>query len=280
VKTFEDRGAKLILGRAHVESRITLDSERHVFAILHLGDHRLAGGVSADTDPEARAEMCAEVVRMFRAGDVDGAMRLILRACDRPIDSLDAVFRDAQRRFVLRLLDSTVAEVLGAQRTLYERYSPLLRRLAPVQSPIPRPLLVAGELVLGADLLHAAREVPPHVQTMRKLLDQAKEQHLHIDRPAITFALGQSVELLAERLVTRPEDPSSYGDLDRVIEFAERSGFALDLWRTQNLFYELVHSAYRDVCMQSEMGDAASRAVRTAFQGLANRLRVRLPAPR
>ena len=278
VETYEDHGAKLILGHARVESRITLDSERHVFAVLHLGDHRLAGGVSADVEPEARAEVHAEVVRMFKAGDVDGALRLILRACDRPIDSLDAVFPDAQRRFVLRLLDSTVKEVLGAQRALYERYSPLLRRLAPLHSPIPRPLLVAGELVIGADLLRAAREVPANVQAMRKLLDQAKEQHLHIDKSAITFALGQSVELLAERMAARPDDPSSYGDLDRVIEFAERAGFKLDLWRTQNLFYGLAHSKFPDVRIGAETGDAASRNLRAAFQGLAERLRVRLPA--
>lgn len=278
METFEDHGAKLILGHARVESRITLDSERHVFAVLHLGDHRLAGGVSADVEPEARAEVRAEVVRMFQAGDVDGAMRVILRACDRPIDSLDAVFPDAQRRFVLRLLDSTVTEVLGAQRALYERYSPLLRRLAPLHSPIPRTLLVAGELVIGADLLRAAREVPANVQTMRKLLDQAKEQHLHIDKSAMTFALGQSVELLAERMATQPEDPSSYEDLDRVIEFAERAGFRLDLWRTQNLFYGLAHSRFPAVRISAETGDAASRNLHAAFKGLAERLRVRLPA--
>jgi alpha-amylase/alpha-mannosidase (GH57 family) len=277
LETFEHNGAKLILGRSRVESRITLDSERHVFAVLHLGDHRIAGGVSADMEPDARSEVHAEVARMFRTGDIDGAMRVLLRACDRPIDSLDAVFRDAQRRFVLRLLDSTVAEVIGAQRTLYERYSPLLRRLAPLQSPIPRPLLVAGELVIGADLLRAAREVPSNVQTMRKLLDQAKEQHLHIDKSSITFALGQSVELLAERMVMRPEDPASYGDLDRVIEFAERSGFTLDLWSTQNLFYGLVHSKVLGLQLRTETDDAASRTLHAAFQGLAERLRVRVP---
>jgi alpha-amylase/alpha-mannosidase (GH57 family) len=279
VQTFDDRGAKLILGHTRIENRITLDSERHVFGILHLGDHRIAGGVSSDTQPEARAEVHAEVIRMFRASDVDGAMRLLLHTCDRPIDSLDAVFRDAQRRFVLRLLDSTVAEVLGAQRTLFERYSPLLRRLAPLHSPIPRPLLVAGELVIGADLLYAAREVPPNVQNMRKLLNQAKEQHLQIDRSAITFALGQSVELLAEQMVVRGEDPAAYTNLDQVIDFAASAGFALDLWRTQNVFYGLVHAAYAAVKQQAESGDIVAQRLYTAFQGLADRLRVRLPEP-
>lgn len=278
VERLEARGAKLILGRARVQSRITLDTEQHAFAVLHLGDHRIAGGVSADRGPEARAEMRGEVLRLFRAGDIDGAAQLLLRAGDRPIDSLDAVFRDAQRRLVLRLLDSTLAEVLNAQRMLYERYSPLLRRLAPLHSPIPRPLLVAGELVLGADLLRAAREVPPNVGLMQKWLEQAKEQHLHIDRSAIAFALGRSVESLAERLWARPEDPATYVELDRVVEFAERAGFRLDLWRTQNLFYELAHTVFSNVQQRAEMGDATARVLSAAFQSLADRLRVRLPA--
>jgi hypothetical protein len=273
-----ENGAKLIFGKTRVQNRITLDSEKHVFTVLHLGDHRLAGGVSADIDPDARAEVQAEVVRMFRAGQFDGAMHLISTTCNRPIDSFDAVFRDAQRCLVLRLVDSTVEEILEVQRSLYERYASLLRRLAPLQSPLPRPLLVAGELVLGADLLAAAREIPPNVQSMRKWLEQAKEQHLHVDRTAIAFALGQSVESLAERLVTRSDDPATYIDLDRVVEFAERAGFKLDMWRTQNLFYGLLHSAYPDVHHKAEAGDAPAKALRAAFQSLANRLRVRLPA--
>lgn len=275
--TLEDHGAKLLFGRTHVESRITLHAERHAFAILHLGDHRIAGGVSADAESEGRSEMRADVIRFFRAGDIEGAMQLLLRACDRPIDSLDAVFCDAQRSLMLRLLDSTLGEVLQAQRALYERYSPLLRRLAPLQSPIPRPLLVAGELIVGADLLHAARELPPNVVLMRKLLDQAKEQHLQVDRKAIAFALAQSVELLAERLWTAPESIASYVDLDRAVEFAERAGFALDLWRTQNVFYGVAHALVSSVRQRVDAGDTAAQSLLVAIRGLADRLRVRLP---
>ncbi|HRI64084.1 MAG TPA: DUF3536 domain-containing protein [Polyangium sp.] len=273
----DDNGAKLIFGKTLVRNRITLDSETHVFTILHLGDHRISGGVSADVDPEARVEMQTDVARMFRAGDYDNAMEFITKAYARPIDSLDAVFRDAQRRLVLRLVDSTVHEIIDVQRSLYERYAPLLRRLAPLQSPLPRPLLAAGELVMNADLLAAAREIPPNVPSMRKWLEQSKEQHLQVDRAALGFALGQSVETLAERLSTQSSDPATYADLDRVIEFAERAGFKLDLWRTQNLFYGAQHAIYPEVHRRAEAGDAGAKTLRAAFRGLADRLRVRLP---
>jgi len=133
--------------------------------------------------------------------------------------------------------------------------------------------------VIGADLLRAAGEVPPNVAHMRKLLEQAKEQHLHMDRKAIAFALARSVESLAERLWARPEDPSSYVDLDRAVEFAERAGFVLDLWRTQNLFYGLAQAVVPSLRQRAEAGDAAAYALGAAFQSLADRLRVRLPAP-
>ncbi len=278
LQTWEDDGSKLILGKAFVENRITLDSERHLFAILHLGDHRIAGGISAEVDSEAHREILGEVLRLFQSGDIEGAMHLIVRACDRPIDSFDAVFRDAQRRIVLRLLDSTVNEVLAAQRGVYERYAPLLRRLASVQSRLPRPLLVAGELVIEADLLAAARELPPNVAVMRKLLDQAKEQHLRIDSSGVAFALGRSVEALAARLLDAPEDPALHADLDRTVEFAERAGYKMDLWQTQNVFYGLVHRSYPEVYRRAALGDNEAQKLRTAVQSLANRLRVRLPA--
>lgn len=279
VETHEIQGAKLILGQARVENRITLDSEKHAFSILHLGDHRVAGGVGAARDAEARAELRNEVLRMLQAKDVDGAMQLVAGACDKSIDSFDAIFRDAQRHIVLRLLHSTIQEALGAQRALYERYSPLLRRLAPVQSPLPRSLLVAGELVLGADLIQAAREVPPKVRLMQKWLDQAKEQHLQVDRNAVSFALGRSVEQLAEKLVQQPENTSLLEELERVVEFAERAGFVLNLWRTQNLFYGLTRTVYVDVLSRIQMGDTSARNLQSIYRGLADRLRVRLPGP-
>jgi len=279
VEVHEIRGAKLIWGQARVENRITHDSERHVFAVLHLGDHRVAGGVGAERDPEARSEIRSELLRMLQAGDIDGTMQLVVRACDRPIDSFDSIFRDAQRHIILRLLHSTVQEALGAQRALYERYSPLLRRLAPVQSPLPRSLLIAGELVLGADLTQAAREVPPNVLLMRKWLDQAKEQHLQIDRVAVAFALGPSVESMAERLVEEPENLVRLEELERVVEFAERAGLVLNLWRTQNLFYGLTRTVYVDLLSRIQMGETGARTLQVAYRGLADRLRVRLPGP-
>lgn len=279
VETYDIREAKLIVGQTHVANRITLDSEHHAFAVIHLGDHRVAGGVGAFRDPEARTEIRNELLRMLQSGDVDGAMQLAVRACERPIDSLDAIFRDAQRHIVLRLLQTTIQEALGVQRALYARYSPLLRRLAPMQSPLPRSLLIAGELVLAADLIQAANIIPPNVQLMQKWLDQAKEQHLQIDRNAIAFALGRSVEKLAEKLTEQPRHPQCLEDLEHVVEFAERSGFVLNLWRTQNLFYGLTRTVYIDVLSQIQMGDANARILQTAYRSLAERLRVRLPGP-
>ncbi|TKC93346.1 DUF3536 domain-containing protein [Polyangium fumosum] len=277
LETHERNGAKLLLGRTRVTSRLTLASESHDFSVLHLGDHRVAGGVLRDPEGDDLIERRAELVRTFESGDMEGTMRLFYRRCDRTIDSLDAVFRDDQRRIVERLLAPTLAEVEAAQRTLFERYAPLLRRLAPLRSPTPRSLLVAGELVLGADLLRAAERVAPDVLSMRRLLAQAKEQDLHVDRAAVTFTLGQSLSALAERLRERPTDPLLLADLDMAVEFAHRAGFPVDLWKTQNVFYRLAHTIYPEMRTRADEGDAAAHSMCLAFQSLAERLRVRLP---
>jgi alpha-amylase/alpha-mannosidase (GH57 family) len=278
VETRVENGSRLVLGRATVTSRLTLASERHAFAVLHLGDHRVAGGVLPDRGDAAHAEFSAELSRAFGSGDMSGTMRLLYRACDRSIDSLDAVFRDDQRRIVERLLAPTLVEVEAAQRALFERYAPLLRRLAPLRSPTPRALLVAGELVLSADLLRATGEVPPNVALLRRLLAQAKEQDLRVDRAAVSFALGRSVEELAARLSERPTEPHLYAELDAVVDFARCSGFGVDLWRAQNVFYKLVHTVYPTTRIQADEGDEAAASLCLAFVGLAERLRVRLPA--
>jgi len=286
--THERKDARLVLGRARVTNRLTHASARHAFAVLHRGDHRVAGGVHVDPGDEAYAKSASELVHAFEAGHFEAAMRLCYRNSERTIDSLDAVFRDDQRRVVERLLAPTLAEVEAAQRALYERYAPLLRRLAPLRSPAPRSLRVAGEFVLGADLLRAAERVPPDVLALRRLLAQAKEQELAVDRPALTFALGRSVEALAERLCDLHgrqclssedlPDPLLLAELDMAVDFAHRADLGIDLWKTQNKFYVLSHTVYPELRGMADEGDTAAHSMCMAFQSLAERLHVRLPA--
>jgi hypothetical protein len=277
METHENDGKRLLIGRVTVTSRLTRASERYAFAVLRLGEHRVAGGVRRDPGDAAHGEQCKAVVAAFEASDFEGTMRMLFRHCDRSIDSIDAVFRDDQRKLVERLLQPTLAEVEAVQRSLFERCAPLLRRLAPLKSPTPRTLLVAGELVLGADLLRAAERVPPDAAAMRRLLAQAKEQDVRVDRAALSFALGRSIERLAQRLQEQPNDPALYAELDTIVDFARSAGFPVDLWRTQNVFYRLVHTVYPEAHVRADDGDASAYAVCMAFQSLAERLRVRLP---
>jgi alpha-amylase/alpha-mannosidase (GH57 family) len=278
ITTHQKNGARLILGRAKVTSRLTEAQGRFAFSLLHFGDHRVAGGVRRETpDGKGHEEACAALLRSFMAGDFDGIMRQVFAGCDLTIDSLDAVFRDEQRRIVEALLAPTVAEVEAVHRSLLERYAPLLRHLAPLRSPAPRALRVAGELVIGADLLRAAERVPPDVMAMKRLIAQASEQDLTIDRAAIVFALSRSIEALAERLRDKPMDPLLLAELDMAVDFAARGAFGVDLWKTQNVFYRLALTVYPDLRAQADDGDTAAYAMVAAFQSLADRLRVHLP---
>jgi alpha-amylase/alpha-mannosidase (GH57 family) len=278
VATHVRDGARLILGRATVTSRLTFASQRHAFYVLHFGDHRVAGGVRPDPGDSAHAEACARIVQSFEGGDTDETRRQMYRACERTIDSLDAVFRDDQRRIIEALLAPRVAEVESVHRDLFERYAPVLRHLAPLRSPAPRALVVASEFVIGADLLRAAERVPPDVMAMRRLMAQAKEQDLRIDREWISFALERSIEALAERMRDKPTDPLLIAELDMVVELAQKADLRVNLWRTQNVFYRLAHSVYPEVRMRAHDGDATAYAMAMAFGSLAERLRVLLPA--
>lgn len=278
LQTYQSNGKRLLLGRTHVTSRLTRASERHSFAVLLLGEHRVAGGVRRERDALTHAAECDELVRAFAAGDLDATMRIFYRSCERSIDSLDRVFRDDQRRIVERLLAPTLLEVENVQRSLYERNAPLLRRLALLRSPTPKTLLVAAEVVIGADLMRAASSCPPDVASMRTLIAQAKEQDVRVDRASIAFVLGRSIEQLVLRLNEEPEDVKLYSAVDEVVEFARRYGFSVDLWRAQNVFYRLANTVYPEARVRADEGDVAAYTLGMAFQSLADRLRVRLPA--
>jgi len=237
-----------------------------------------------ERDPEraAYAHLATELKASFEQGHLDSAMRTIFGSFGRAIDSLDAVFKDDQGRLVERLLAPTLADVESAHRALFERHAPLLRRLAPLRSQTPRALLVAGELVLSADLLRATEQIPPDVPMLRRLFAQAKEQDLRVDRAAVSFALGRSVTALVLRLFDLPLDPARCAQIDEALEFAQRAGLRLDLWPAQNYFYRAMHLVYPQSREEAEVEDLHPRAAEawcSAFESLAERLRIRLPPP-
>src|SRR5690606_7186566 len=122
-------GARLMVGRARVASRITLDALPFTFAVLHFGDHNVNGGVRR-FDSQARYEALAEeVFEAFSRVDFAEVIRVLDRHFQPATYSLKSLFRDQQRIILDRVLEGPLREAEAVFTRLYEAHSPLMRFL-------------------------------------------------------------------------------------------------------------------------------------------------------
>ncbi|HEY7544335.1 MAG TPA: DUF3536 domain-containing protein, partial [Blastocatellia bacterium] len=100
---------RLAIGKAMLRSNITWTESTISFAVLHLGDHNLVGGVRRFLGEDAFHKMRLEIRQAFFRSDIPEILRLMDQYFETHNYSLWHLFRDEQRRVFGRILEATLA---------------------------------------------------------------------------------------------------------------------------------------------------------------------------
>src|SRR5207245_15152 len=128
-RLFSSGKTRLALGVTRVRSEILLDSGTFVFAVVHLGEHNLKGGIRKFSGTGAYETMVEETKRSVSSGDLAETIRLVDQFFDRKTFTLKALFREEQRRMIGRILESAIEEASATYRRLYDQHAPMMRFL-------------------------------------------------------------------------------------------------------------------------------------------------------
>lgn len=291
---------KLCVGRATVTCGITQEAAEVSFAALHLGDHNLTGGVrsspsdgvSAVAQDSAFGALQQELLPPFSRADLPEVLRALDRNLGPGLYSLRSLFRDEQRRVLDQVLATTLAEVEADYRQIYERHAPLMRFLMDLDAPQPMALRAAAEQAVNTRLRAALSQPLPELAEVVEALDEAQRTGVRLDEQALSFVMTAALARLGAALLVRPYDLALLGRLDAAVRLSALPPFHVNLWRTQNTFYELLQTVHPEAqALAAERPSAASavaqdaRALPTAaqarlwlvrFQQLGERLKVRV----
>jgi hypothetical protein len=272
----ESGRARLSLGRARVRSRITREEALLSFAAIHLGDHNINAGVRPFQGQQAYDEMVQEGRAAFSASDFPQAIRVLDRHFEGPTYNLRSLFKDEQRKIVDVILNSTLEEAESALRQLYEVHAPLLRFLSDMGAHLPKVFTIITEFVVNSSLRREFESGFIDAERVRVLLEVARRERVSLDGAGLGYTLRHSVEAMIERLQRNPEDLPLLERLVEVVSMATSLPFPVDLWRSQNRYYEML----RDTRPRFEQGDdeKATQWLRN-FDALGERLRIRVPEP-
>ncbi len=234
--------ARLAIGSIVVRSLITLEEAPFDFAVLHLGETELTGGVCA-----ARPESDYEVVKQeltaeAQPGGIPGIIRLLDAFFAESTLSIRSLFRDEQRRIFNLLCNATLREAESAFRQLHERYDPLMRFHTRLGIPVPKVLQMAAEFDLNVQLRSLMEQDTLPLAEIESRLREASDERVTLDETTL-IAIQQAMERAAARLLDDPDDLQRLESCESFVSIVYAAQLPVDFRQTQNMYYALKGSA-------------------------------------
>jgi alpha-amylase/alpha-mannosidase (GH57 family) len=266
---------KLAIGRARMRSNITWSEKTISFAVLHLGDHSLMGGVREFLGEEAFETMRQQIIEAFSRSDLPEIVRLMDRHFQTHNYSLWHLFRDEQRRIFDRILTSTLEEIEASFRRIYDHNYPIMQVMRELNIPLPQALSTPAGYVLNANLRRLLEAEDPDLDQLRNLLDEARKWGFKTERAVIGFAASNRLIALMERLWRDPNDLRLLTSIETLLQTLQPASIDLDLMKAQRLYLHLARQNFQEKRKRAEEGDQNAREWAQCFDALGNILRVR-----
>ncbi len=268
---FTDGRARLSFGRVRLASTITRESARLHFAVLHLGDHNISGGIGHFAEEASYRAAIDDAAKPFRRADLTATLRALERHFGASSFSLRSLFHDQQRSLLAKILGANLAEAAALYRQIYEPRAPLMRFLTDLAIPLPKGFAAAAEVVLNQDLRETLEQPRIDREQVRRLLDCARAEGIALDAPTLEFAYRQSLERAAGALALQ-SSLEALEALRDAASFLPDLPFSTNLWKAQNVFYQLLQRQYPRQREAESRGDETARRWVVCFEELGGML--------
>jgi alpha-amylase/alpha-mannosidase (GH57 family) len=264
---------KLALGRIKLTSEITRESLRVCFGVMHWGDHNMSGCVRPCGAEEPDEDAVRQTLDTFARADFPGTLQFLEKHFGPSLYSLTNLFRDEQRKILNGILESTMVDVEGIYRQVYENNAPLLRFLQDIHFPPPRPLYTAAEHILNSSLRSAFEAEELDLQAIENFLSFAELEGVALDSATLEMAVRKRMERLAEAVEEQPAELHVMKELDGAADLLMRLPFEVNLRRVQNIYYTVLQKDYPEF---KGKGDEKSREWVARFKALGEKLWLRI----
>jgi alpha-amylase/alpha-mannosidase (GH57 family) len=238
--------ARMTIGRMKVRSRITREEEDLEYAVVHLGDHNLSGGVRVWQGPGPHAALQTELRAAFGRADIAEVLRALERHFPTATYTLRSLFRDEQKKILDQVLAATLSGVERNYEQIYAQFAPLMRYVASLGQPVPKALHQAAEYTLTARLrreLERGSEMDLEIATA--LRKEAKDAGVSLELNELGRAAQRTLDTLLEELTRNPDDVVRIERTAAIGAFVKTSGLIYDPSVAQNRFYKLRETVYR-----------------------------------
>jgi alpha-amylase/alpha-mannosidase (GH57 family) len=267
---------RVVTGRAEIVSEITRETAIIGFGAGHSGDFNVAAGARVGLGEGEYREMAREVSPAGSSADAAAITGRLERHLGGLTYSLKSLFRDEQREVIKDILNNAITDLNPAYRELFEHHFPPVRVLAELGGPVPRAFHSAAELIINTDLHRAVNSDDLDADTVRGLLDTAVSWQVDLDTDGIGYEFKVSLEKKMAGLAASPDSIEDLEKMESLVSLARGLPFPVDLWKVQNIFWDMLPTVYERYREKAEKNDKTASAWVKAFTALGKGLSIRV----
>jgi alpha-amylase/alpha-mannosidase (GH57 family) len=263
--------ARLAVGTTRVAFEITRESRVYIYAALYLGEHHVTAAVKPFTDEKSYTQIAKDLRESFDRADFPESIRLMDRHFGTQSYSLRSLFKDEQRRIVNEILSTTRQDLESRNRLIAERYTPLMRFLEDLGTPLPPPLKTAADFILHIDIVNQFEAEQTDIERLNALLDEAKRRKVNVWDDELNFAISRKMERIIALLQESPGDAALAAHAQQLAGIVRDLPIDPNLWRVRNKYWKMLKTELPEFRKKASEDESAAEFVKH-FLALGERL--------
>jgi hypothetical protein len=247
------------------------------FAVLHLGDHNINGGVREFMGNDAFAIMHQEIKEAFLKSDVPEVIRLIDKHFQTHNYSLWHLFKDEQRKVLNQIIEFPLQEIENSFRQIHHHHYPIMQAMNEMRIPLPRSFATPMAFILNIDLCKLLENEELDIDQIQKLIVDIRKWSIEIDQKNLEFVATQRINKLMEKFSQIPNDIQLLENIESILNILDGLFLDLDLGEAQSLCFSIgKQQIYDRMREKSKNGDPTARRWIEHFNNLREYLHVRI----
>lgn len=264
----ENGQLKITIGQATIKSEVTLEEDKISFAVLHLGDHNVNGGVRSYMDEHAYQEMDQKISTAFDQANVADIIRLMDKHFGTNSYSLWYLFKDEQRNVIQKILQPNLEQTERTIAQIYTENCTIMNFLKQLNIPIPQSLFVITEQAINQEAKRFFSQELINLDKLKDLIQEIQHWPITIDHTTLAFEIRGWVNQALEELSKQPDDISRIQEIASVLNQLKEIDIHLNLWKAQNIYFQIKQEVIPSYKKKADQGDKNAESWLEQFKKL------------
>lgn len=265
---WENGQLKIAIGQATIQSTVTLEANKISFAVLHLGDHNVNGGVRHYIDEQSYQEMILDTSTAFHQANIADIIRSIDKHFGTNNYSLWYLFKDEQRKVIEKILKPNLDRIERDFTQIYLDNHVIMNFLKQLNIPIPLSLMVITEQAMNKELKQLFSRKSVDLKKLEDLNEEIQQFTIKIDEPTLSFRVNRWVNKALIELSEHPDQLIRIGEIVCVLNQLKKTGIHLHLWEAQNIYFQMKEKLLCSYQKRADNGDDSAKSWLEEFKKL------------